>query len=105
MTKILPIPPDVTEYLLEASKAIAIEQGFIPASKEHAGLWLMENLQAIALRASEMQLDMFQKVQQNPVLGEVLCTHVWAEIHRRDIAEQEAAGYQKAFDKGYRHYG
>lgn len=84
--------PVIASYMIEAAVAIAKETGFVPASEQATGDWIMENREAIVGRAIEIQrgiLDRFyHNDQARKALITAMCANVWLRINAR-LANQE----------------
>lgn len=93
------LPPDVSQYLIEASTEIATEKNFVPDSEEQFELWFQENFQSIIVRASELQAKMISSVLNKPqvkeVVARVLGAQVWGDIR----IEQHNERIQSEVDK------
>jgi hypothetical protein len=91
------LPVDAAEYLLGAAEAIAKEQGFQPASVEAMKGWLDSNFKAIVIRASDLQIDLLNKLDtsEGKKIKELMSITVWTEVSRRELVSGSNAAINK----------
>jgi hypothetical protein len=95
------LDPDVQAYIIQASDIIAKEQQFIPSSEEDTQQWLAANLPAIALKASELQREILDKIQDDNVrekVSGILAAQVWGDVRRSEITQTEEKHYRQILE-------
>jgi hypothetical protein len=84
------LPKDVAAYLIEAAQIIAKEQGFTPESEIESARWMRANMRAIAAKASELQIDTYNRFSENQeTVTKIMAAKVWGDIRRQDATAQE----------------
>ena len=83
--------PEITAYMIQASTELAKEQGFLPASANEVGCWMMNNREVIVKRSIEIQWGLLDRLRKNPetmrALATILGAQVWLEANRNQVNE------------------
>jgi fructose-1,6-bisphosphatase/sedoheptulose 1,7-bisphosphatase-like protein len=77
------LPPDVAEYLVQASMAVAKEQNFQFNNEAQAMEWLTSNLKVIVDKARESMENLRITLLDNPRASEVVRASLNAAVYYR----------------------
>ncbi len=86
--------PEITAYMIQASTELAKEQGFLPASANEVGCWMMNNREDIVRRAIDIQRCILDRIDKKSM--KALATIIGAQVWLAANAEQVKQVIEKA---------